>query len=364
MNPSNGNRCSSRNSTGSTSGQRNTTTLTKNNDDGSDSSRASYHSDMRDDTVYMGGPGFCQIVHNHLVQNEQIRIPQRFIREYGDDLSNHAVLTVSGGKEWFVEMKRDSNSDDGGVYFKNGLKEFYKSYSITPGTFLVFKYEGNSHFDVVIFQMSGTEIDYSSFNNNNNNNNHMEETSSQTDDTINAEDDVDDKDDYYVEASADANDDNDESGDDSDDEECGQIRVGLTREKNRSITARGLETHDRAIGIKRGFKSSKQYPFFAIGLQPSYVDHKYLPIPSDFEGKEELGKLETIRLDVVEEYGRSWIVHVFTNGRDLQGIRFCKGVSRFPRDNNLKEGDVCVFEMVTKKKSSSIKYARVHIFRS
>ncbi|RZC67555.1 hypothetical protein C5167_011242 [Papaver somniferum] len=352
MNPSYGNRSSSKNSTGSTSGQRNTSTQTKNNDGGSNSSGTSYHPGTHDDTVYMGGPGFCQIVHNHLVQNEQIRIPQRFIREYGDDLSNHAVLTVSGGKEWFVEMKRDSNSDDGGVYLKNGLKEFYKSYSITPGTFLVFKYEGNSHFEVVIFQMSGTEIDYSSFNNNN----HMEETSSQTDT-------IDDKDDYYVEASDD-NDDNDESGDDSDDEECEQIRVGLTREKNRSITARGLETHDRAIGIKRGFKSSKQYPFFAIGLQPSYVNHKYLPIPSDFEGKEELGKLETISLNVVEDYGRSWIVHIFTNGRDLQGIRFCKGVSRFLRDNNLKEGDVCVFEMVTKKKSSSIEYARVHIFRS
>ncbi|KAI3885400.1 hypothetical protein MKW92_016308, partial [Papaver armeniacum] len=54
------------------------------------------------------------------------RIPQRFVREYGDDLSNHAVLTASGRKEWFVEMKRDSNSDDGGVYFKKGLKEFYK----------------------------------------------------------------------------------------------------------------------------------------------------------------------------------------------------------------------------------------------
>ncbi|KAI3885399.1 hypothetical protein MKW92_016307, partial [Papaver armeniacum] len=64
MNPSNGNRSSSKNSTGSTSGQRNTSTQTKNNDGGSDSSRTSYHSGTCDDTVYMGS--------DHTVQNEQI----------------------------------------------------------------------------------------------------------------------------------------------------------------------------------------------------------------------------------------------------------------------------------------------------
>ncbi|KAI3908824.1 hypothetical protein MKW98_029374 [Papaver atlanticum] len=284
----------------------------------------------------MGGPSFIHIINNYHVQQEEIRIPQGFVTEYGDDLSDHAVFIVPSGIEWFVEIKRDSNSDDGGVYFKKGLNELFGSYSITSVTFLVFKYEGISQFNVRICQLSGEEVDCSSFHNN-------------------------DTDDYYVEASDEAGD-NDDSEDDSNDEEREEFRDGPVRKKNRSITRGGLRTQERAIEIEKGFKSLRNNPFFTIGLQPSYVSHKFLPIPANFEGKEELWKLENIRLDVVPN-GGSWIVFLITMGRG-QGIRFSKGVPRFLKDNNLKEGDVCLFEMVAKKKSGFYEYARVHIFRS
>ncbi|XP_026388049.1 putative B3 domain-containing protein At5g66980 [Papaver somniferum] len=244
----------------------------------------------------MGGPRFIQIINNYHVQQEEIRIPQEFVTEYGDDLSDHAVFIVPSGIEWFVEIKRDSNSDGRCVYFKKGLNELFESYSLTSGTFLVLKYEGISQFKVRICQLSGKEVDYSSFHNN-------------------------DTDVYYIEAS-DEDGDNDDSEDDSNDEEREEFRDDPVRKKNRSITHGSLRTQERAIEIERGFKSSRNNPFFTIGLQPSYVSHKFLPIPANFEGKEELRKLENIRLDVVPN-GGSWIVFLITMGRG-QGIRFIK----------------------------------------
>ena len=48
----------------------------------------------------------------------------------------------------------------GGVWFQNGYSEFASCHGLIVGYSLVFKYEGNSHFDVLIFDATATEIDY------------------------------------------------------------------------------------------------------------------------------------------------------------------------------------------------------------
>ncbi|KAI3888881.1 hypothetical protein MKX03_036065, partial [Papaver bracteatum] len=146
-----------------------------------------------------------------------------------------------------------------------GLNELFESYSITSGTFLVLKYEGISQFKVCICQLSGKEVDYSSFHNN-------------------------DTDVYHIEAS-DEDSDNDDSEDDNNDEEREEFRDDPMRKKNRSITHGGLRTQERAIEIERGFKSSRNNPFFAIGLQPSYVSHKFLSDASSRSARQRSGPL-------------------------------------------------------------------------
>ncbi|MCL7034025.1 hypothetical protein MKW94_006106 [Papaver nudicaule] len=276
----------------------------------------------------LGGWSFGQIIYNNLIQLEEIMIPETFVSKYGAEISDHVVLTVpSGIHQWFVEIKRDSNSDDGGVYLKKGLREFFESYSITSGNFLTFKYEGHSHFNVLIFGMSGGEIDYSSFDN------HAGETSRRAE-TIDQQENID-----VVEVS------------------------GLPRKHRLSMTRGGLRTQERAFEVNMSFESPEKYPFYTVGLQSSYIFHKYLPVPATFEGKEVLGKMDNMRLEVVPNDGRSWVVHS-SGPRQGHVIRFSRGVAKFLRDNNLREGDVCVFEWVTKKKACVYEYARVHIFRS
>ncbi|KAJ4965059.1 hypothetical protein NE237_016908 [Protea cynaroides] len=83
-------------------------------------------------------------------------IPVEFVREFGEELPDVAVLKVPVGREWFIELKKI----DGTVWFHNGWQGFLEHYNISSGYFLVFRYDGNSHFFVIILNESGYEIKY------------------------------------------------------------------------------------------------------------------------------------------------------------------------------------------------------------
>lgn len=84
------------------------------------------------------------------------RIPKKFVMKYGEGISNPVCLKLPSGSEWLVELRRW----DGEVWFDNGWPEFSKFYSLDCGHWLVFRYEGNSKFNVCIFDKSCTEIEY------------------------------------------------------------------------------------------------------------------------------------------------------------------------------------------------------------
>lgn len=83
-------------------------------------------------------------------------IPRRYIREYGEGLSNLAFLKLSNGAEWKLKLMKC----DGNVWLQKGWQEFMEYYSLKMGNFLVFRYEGYSHFYILVFDESATEIDY------------------------------------------------------------------------------------------------------------------------------------------------------------------------------------------------------------
>lgn len=85
-------------------------------------------------------------------------IPRRFIRKYGEGLSNLAFLKLPNGAEWKLELTKC----DGKVWLQKGWQEFMEYYSLKLGHLLVFRYEGNSHFYILVFDESATEIDYPS----------------------------------------------------------------------------------------------------------------------------------------------------------------------------------------------------------
>lgn len=83
-------------------------------------------------------------------------IPKKFVNEYCRGLSDSVCLKLPSGSEWEVEVTRSN----GKVWFEKCWPEFSKFYSLGIGDFLVFEYEGNSEFNVFIFDRSTTEIEY------------------------------------------------------------------------------------------------------------------------------------------------------------------------------------------------------------
>ena len=67
-----------------------------------------------------------------------------------------AFLTIPNGIKWTVKLTKR----DGEVWFQNGWREFANCHALTMGSFLVFRYEGNSGFFVLIFDATATEIEY------------------------------------------------------------------------------------------------------------------------------------------------------------------------------------------------------------
>lgn len=67
-----------------------------------------------------------------------------------------ACLNVPSGDVWKVKLRRQ----DDDFWLQEGWLDFVKHYSIGDGDFLVFRYEGNSVFHVVIFRPSASEIKY------------------------------------------------------------------------------------------------------------------------------------------------------------------------------------------------------------
>ncbi|KAL8060506.1 hypothetical protein ABFS82_02G029200 [Erythranthe guttata] len=87
----------------------------------------------------------------------RLRIPHDFNEQLSDINSNQATLASRTCGNWEVELVKD---DKGDIYFIRGWPEFVKHHSLVPLDILVFKYNGDSSFDVVIFDKNGTVRNY------------------------------------------------------------------------------------------------------------------------------------------------------------------------------------------------------------
>ncbi|XP_039066664.1 B3 domain-containing transcription factor VRN1-like [Hibiscus syriacus] len=89
---------------------------------------------------------FFKVVLEDAARSGKLGIPAKFARDYGDSLSNPVFIKVPSGKIWELELVKCG----GKMWFRNGWLNFAKHYSVEPGHFLVLRYEGGSHFHVII----------------------------------------------------------------------------------------------------------------------------------------------------------------------------------------------------------------------
>ncbi|XP_019454157.1 PREDICTED: B3 domain-containing transcription factor VRN1-like [Lupinus angustifolius] len=106
----------------------------------------------------MPHPSFFKLVLPSTLQANQMRIPDDFLRKYGGELSATATLSVPDGTVWHIGLK----NADKKFWFLDGWPEFVQRYSVGVGYLLVFTYEGKSSFNVHIFNLATSEINYQS----------------------------------------------------------------------------------------------------------------------------------------------------------------------------------------------------------
>ncbi|XP_043816904.1 B3 domain-containing transcription factor VRN1 isoform X2 [Manihot esculenta] len=99
---------------------------------------------------------FFKIILHSTIQQGKLEIPRKFVRKYGNGLSSPVILHVPSGAKWSVELL----NCNGDVLLGKGWQDFSNYYSLDIGNFLLFKYEGNCQFCVLIFDKSALEIEY------------------------------------------------------------------------------------------------------------------------------------------------------------------------------------------------------------
>ncbi|KAM3311711.1 hypothetical protein ACQJBY_031997 [Aegilops geniculata] len=78
---------------------------------------------------------------------ERLKIPPSFNQYLQGQPTGMVSLKGQSGNKWLVELA----SDNEGLFFVKGWKEFVRDHSIEMGHFLTFRYDGRSQFSVVIF---------------------------------------------------------------------------------------------------------------------------------------------------------------------------------------------------------------------
>ncbi|RZB89516.1 B3 domain-containing transcription factor VRN1 [Glycine soja] len=84
------------------------------------------------------------------------RIPRSFVNKCWEGISNPVVLVLPNGAEWKVNWKRL----DLDVWLIDEWKKFAQVLSLDKDHLMVFRYVGNSQFQVVILDQSGLEVGY------------------------------------------------------------------------------------------------------------------------------------------------------------------------------------------------------------
>lgn len=106
----------------------------------------------------MPRPYFYKLVLSSTIQDKRLRIPENFVKKFRDELSSVATLNVPDGHVWHVGIRKSESK----LWFHEGWQEFVQHYSIGIGYFLVFRYEGGTTFQVFIYNLTTSEINYHS----------------------------------------------------------------------------------------------------------------------------------------------------------------------------------------------------------
>ncbi|CAL0304588.1 unnamed protein product [Lupinus luteus] len=300
-----------------------------------------YHNVVDDDAIH-----FFKIILNHNLLEGKLMIPRAFAEKYGEGLPETVILKAPNDEEWKVNLVKH----DGTIWFHKGWKEFAEYHSLEEGHFVVFKYEKSSTFQVFIFDMSALEMDYPfkrvegkrAYNDQGNKHAMVESLedcrpSQKRKDNSSMEFLQFKKKSRCVEVESISN-----------LSKATMCHTGINCEEGPHTTAKQIT----ALDMAHSFKPSN--PSFVVVMYPSYIRSGGLPsLPPKFCKRHFDLDDERREVNLRVSNGRVWPARYIMR-KIRRGTKFelSRGWKAFAKDNNLKVGNVCTFELVDKRNLS------------
>ncbi|KAF7806639.1 B3 domain-containing transcription factor VRN1 [Senna tora] len=270
--------------------------------------------------------------------HHKLMIPTKFVKKYGGDaLPDTAFLKLPNGAEWEVKLEKENGEE---VWFAKGWKEFAEHYSLFQGRIVVFGYRHSTcRFHVLIFDLaSSLEIQYDP------SNGKKQSKRKNCDDSVvlpckrkrvieegqkveNIAFNSQEKDLHHST------------------KEFKGDRQGMFDSK--FLKCKDVKGGNSALERANAFKS--QYPSFVWVAKQSYIhSSSNFAIPSNF-AKSFLGSRkngESTKLVMLD--GRVWVAKYITRKRSTKTVfeLSSAGFRALAKANDLKVGDVCVFELL------------------
>ncbi|OMP07070.1 hypothetical protein COLO4_07656 [Corchorus olitorius] len=250
-------------------------------------------------------------------------IPKKFVRQYGKLLPRLVNVEVPSGGVWEVEVAKCDC--DPWMWLQKGWPEFAKHFSLKCGHFLVFRYQGNAHFHVSIFDKTATEIEYPYVISSKGNNNTWECRKRRRH-----------KSDMPL--------------------PCpqphkklkSQASAPVAKGKSPALEVRCLKNAEKVEALKKASDFTSKNPFFMLVMQPSCLGFRgRVSIPVSFARENIKIQNATLILSSSTCNGKTWPARYYCMHKKNTVQHLIQGVNweAFAKDNALQVGDVCVFEL-------------------
>ncbi|XP_043725528.1 B3 domain-containing protein REM16-like [Telopea speciosissima] len=295
-------------------------------------------------------------------------IPRKIVSKFREQFVTTATLKNLSGQEFTIGLEER----DGDLVFKHGWVDFINYHSLKKGDILTFQYGGDSTFTISMFDgESGYEkeaLPPSLQTRGMNSNEEGSSSSSSSSDesyrvSLESEQSEGDKTTIKVETES-------EDDDTPPPKKMARVTRASTTSKGKSVcretNSRG--TSKRVINLDKSystyFKSRRRpvsiseieqtyqlacafptsKPSFIVSMLPCHVYKRFfLTIPQAFVREHIPRSTKEVVLRVVPPGVKTWVTTY--NGYRSYGVGLSGGWMNFVRDNNLEEGDVCVFQL-------------------
>ncbi|CAM8942091.1 unnamed protein product [Rhodiola kirilowii] len=243
-------------------------------------------------------PEFFKVYISHH-SSKQMLIPNEFVDYMGERKFGSAELIGLSGQTWRVELVEDGKD----LYFTDGWRDFVKDNMIQDGEFLFFKFHGNLIFSITMYDKSMCE-----------------------------------KRDLFINICSRGRDSKIEAGG----EELNGVRHVKREESMGTSEPEGpLFPSEDKIAERTAFSDK---PSFEKCVTVSNVQTFFnFNLPYSFVNKHSLSYKSNEKMVLRTSKNSSWEVKISTgHGK----ITLTKGWRAFVRENNIKVGDVCKFELL------------------